>query len=298
MSKKRPVRGLFGQSISEAKDPEVVQIAKLALRLARRHLAPYSHPKSPRTYTQPQLFACLIVKAHLGVTYRKAEELITLMPAVREAIGLDQVPRFTTLQTFAARPEILAIVDDVLRQIGRAVNRACPQDAAIDGTGMETTVASAHFVSRSGQRRTRYVKLMIAVLCTSAIPCALFVDWGPSNDMRQAWACRAKLMRSTKPTWLWGDGAFDSEPWHEANWKGWGVPSFAPVNARGGDGRVTGFYRSAFSEVAVEGYGRRWACETVNSAFKRVSGSALRARHEHTLFAEAALVVAAYGIKR
>lgn len=298
MSKKRIARGLFGQPISEAKDPEVVQIARLALRLARRHLAPYSHPKSPQTSTQPQLFACLIVKAHLGVTYRKAEELITLMPAVQEAIGLTRVPRFTTLQTFAARPEIISIVDDVLRRIGRAVNEACPQDAAIDGTGMGTTVASAHFVSRSGQKRTRYVKLMIAVLCTSAIPCALFVDWGPSNDMRQAWACRAKLMRSTRPAWLWGDMAFDSEPWHEANWRDWGVPSYAPVHMRGGTGRVSGFYRSTFSEVNVESYGRRWACETVNSAFKRVSGSALRARLERTLFTEAALVVAAYAIKR
>jgi Transposase DDE domain len=298
MSKKRRSRGLFGQPVSDAKGSEIVQIARLAMRLSRRHLADYSHPKSPQIFTQPQLFACLIVKAHLGVTYRKAEELIGLMPAVREAIGLTRVPRFTTLQTFAARPEIIAIVDGVLRQIGRAVNEACPQDAAMDGTGMETTVASAHFVSRSGQKRTRYVKLMIAVLCASAIPCALFVDWGPSNDMRQAWACRAKLMRATKPTWLWGDSAFDSEAWHEANWRDWGVPSYAPVNMRGGATRVRGFYRNAFSEVKVEGYGRRWACETVNSAFKRVSGSALRSRHQHTLFAEAALAVAAYGIKR
>ena len=81
MSKKRAARGLFGQPISESKEPEIVQIAKLALRLGRRQLADYSHPKSPQTFTQPQLFACLMVKAHLGVTYRKAEELLSLMPA-------------------------------------------------------------------------------------------------------------------------------------------------------------------------------------------------------------------------
>src|ERR1700676_681112 len=101
MAKRRRERGLFGQPISEAGDQEIVKVVKLALRLARRHLADYSHPKSPQKLTQPQLFACLILKAHLDQTYRKTEELLILMPGVREAIGLEEVPRFTTLQTFA-----------------------------------------------------------------------------------------------------------------------------------------------------------------------------------------------------
>ena len=274
----------------------MVRIVKLALRLAKRHLADYSHEKSPRKFTQPQLFACLILKAHLGCTYRKCEELLILMPAVREAIGLDSVPRFTTLQAFADRPEILALIDGVLASIGRAVNKARPQDAAADGTGMETTSASAHFVSRAGRRRTKFVKLMIGVLCATVIPCALVVDWGPSHDMRQAWALREKLRATTKPTWLWGDGAFDCEAWHQANWEGWGVKSYAPTTVKSHDGRVSGFYRNAF-QTPVHEYGRRWMAESVNSGIKRVSGPTLRSRKQNTLFAEAALKVAAYAIK-
>lgn len=296
MGKKRRERGLFGQSVREAGDQEIVRVMRLALRLGRRHLADYAHVKSPRKFTQPQLLACLILKAHMGCTYRRTEELLILMPAVREAIGLRGVPRFTTLQTFADRPEILALIDGVLRSIGRAVNKARPQDAAVDGTGLETTSASAHFLSRAGRQRTKFVKLMMGVLCAAVIPCALVVDWGPSHDMKQAWALRAKLKATTDPTWLWGDGAFDSEAWHKANWEDWGVPSYAPTTVRSADGRVSGVYRNLFQTPVTE-YGRRWMCESVNSAIKRTTGSTLRSRKPNTLFAEAALKVAAYAVR-
>lgn len=296
MAKRQRERGLFGQVIHDAGDPEIVRIVRLALRLARRRLSDYAHVNSPKKFTQPQLFACLILKAHLGCTYRKTEELLILMPAVRESIGLGEVPRFTTLQMFADRPEIMALIDGVLASIGRAVSRHRPQDAAADGTGLETTSASAHFVSRSGRRRTKFVKLMIGVLCASVIPTALVVDWGPSNDMRQAWALREKMRAACKPVVLWGDGAFDCEAWHRANWEEWGVPSYAPTTVRSAGGHVNGFYRHAF-QVAIKEYGRRWMCESVNSAIKRISGSTLRSRKQNTLFAEAALKVAAYAIK-
>jgi hypothetical protein len=297
MDKKRRARGLFGQPLSEAGDQEIVRTVKLALRLARRSMSDYAHKKSPQKFTQPQLVACLILKAHLDLTYRKAEELLTLMPAVREAIGLKSVPRFTTLQTFADDARTLEVVDAILRQIGRAVNRARPQDAAIDATGLETSSASAHFVSRAGRKRTKFVKLSIAVLCGALIPCALVADWGPSHDMKQAWALLGKLRGTTRPTWLWGDSAFDCERLHEWCWDDWGVPSYAPTVVRSHDGHVSGIHRALFTTPAKE-YGRRWASETVNSAFKRVSGSTLRSRKPLTQFIEAALKVGAYAIKR
>lgn len=296
MSKRKRERGLFGQSIQDPGDHETVRVVKLALRLARRHLADYSHPKSPHKFTQPQLFACLILKAHLGCTYRRCEEMLALLPAVREAIGLVEVPRFTTLQMFADRPEIMALIDGVPASIGRAVNRAEPQDAAVDGTGLETTSVSAHFTSVSGRKRTKYVKVMLGVLCASVIPMAAVIDWGPSHDLKQAWALRQKIKATTRPNWLWGDGAYDCEAWHKANWEQWGVPSYAPTTVRSADGTVTGLYRNLFQHPVVE-YGRRWSCETVNSGMKRTTGSVLRSRKQSTLFAEAALKVAAYAIK-
>lgn len=116
----------------DAKDTETVRVAQLALRLARRHMADYFHPKSPRKFTQPQLFACLVLKAHLGLSYRRTEEMLVLMPAVREALGIVEIPRFTTLQEFAHRASIGSPVDGVLRSLARGA----PQDAVLDGTGL------------------------------------------------------------------------------------------------------------------------------------------------------------------
>lgn len=293
-------RGLFGQAVVEAHDRELVRTVRLALRVARKHLADHPHVNAPRKFTQPQLFACLILKAITGATYRRTEEMLVLMPAVREALGLRGVPRFTTLQAFADRPDVPALIDAVLTTLGRAAVKHERQDAALDGTGVETTSASAHFVSRAGRRRTKYVKLMIAVLCASVMPAALVVGWGPTHDMREAWAVRAKLLDAcgrSPPTMLWGDGAFDCEAWHRRNWEETKTPSYAPVTVKRHDGSVGGFYRKAFHEVRPREYGRRWMCESVNSAIKRMTGSTLRSRKERTLFAEAALKVAAYALK-
>lgn len=296
MVRKPTQRGLFGQPVRDAKDTETVRVAQLALRLARRHMADYSHPKSPRKFTQPQLFACLVLKAHLGLTYRRTEEMLVLMPAVREALGIVEIPRFTTLQEFADRASIGALVDGVLRSVGRSFAKGAPQDAALDGTGLETTSASAHFTSRAGRKRTKYVKLMLGVLCAAVAPCALAVAWGPSHDLRQAWEVRDKLLEACRPTMLWGDSAFDCEEWHRSGWEDLRAPTYAPTVVRTEDGHVNGFYRQIFT-APVKEYGRRWMCESVNSAIKRTTGSTLRSRKESTLFAEAALKVAAYAIK-
>lgn len=267
-------RGPFGQPVRDAKDTETVRVAQLALRLARRHMADCSHPKSLRKFTQPQLLACLVLKAHLGLTYRRTEEMLVLMPAVREALGIVEVPRFTTLQEFANRDSIGALVGGVLRSVGRNVAKGVPQGAALDGTGLETRSASAHFTSRTGRKRTKYVNLMLGVPCAAVAPCALAVDWGPPHDLRQAWEVRDKLLQACRPTTLWGDSAFDCEEWHRSGWGNLGAPTCAPTEVRTEDGHVNGFYRQTL-RAPVREYGRRWMCRSVNSAIKRTTGTLL-----------------------
>jgi hypothetical protein len=57
----------------------------MALELAQQVLPPYSHPKSPHKFTQPQLLACLIVKAYLRQSYRGIVELLALSDGLRQA---------------------------------------------------------------------------------------------------------------------------------------------------------------------------------------------------------------------
>jgi hypothetical protein len=111
-----------------------------------------------------------------------------------------------------------ATIDGVLASIGRPESRRRPQDAALDGTGMKCTSASTLFVSGALCKRTKFVKLMLGVLCTAVMPVVLVVDLGPSHDMKQRCTLREKMKETCKPTMLWGDRVFDSERWHKANW--------------------------------------------------------------------------------
>lgn len=189
-----------------------------------------------------------------------------------------------------------------LRDLARVKMKHVKQNAALDGTGVETTSASAHFISRlegAGRRRTKFVKIMLGVLCAAVMLGAMEVGWGPTNDMREAWRVREKLLEAcgeNKPTMLFGDGAFVCEAWHRANWETTNTHSYAPVTIKSDDGSVGGLYRNAFSEMKPREYGQRWTCKSANSAIKRMTGATLRSRKENTLFTEAALKVAAYTI--
>ena len=59
---------------------------------------------------------------------------------------------------------------------------------------------------------------------------------------------------------------------------------------------MSALYRNTF-QMPIEGYGRRWMCESVNGGAKRVSGDNLRSRKQNTKFAEAGLKVLAYAVK-
>ena len=79
-----------------------------ALAAARRALPAYSHRNSPKTFTQHQLFACLVLKNFLKADYRGVVAHLRDAPSLAEAIGLEQVPHFTTLQKAAKRLLVFA----------------------------------------------------------------------------------------------------------------------------------------------------------------------------------------------
>ena len=112
--------------------------------------------------------ACLILRAYLKTTCRGVLELLSLSPNLREALGMqDKLPHYTTLQKFSARSQVLAIADAMIRTIGRAAGQPqfAKSSAAMDATGLETTTASAHFQSRTGRTRRKWVKVSTIVLC-------------------------------------------------------------------------------------------------------------------------------------
>lgn len=278
----------------------MLDVAAMAIRLARRCVRRYAHRNSPQRFTQPQLLACLILKALLRFTYRGVEDILAISPALRETLGLTCVPHFTTLQKFASAVNMPALLDALLaccvRQvIGPRMPRV--RDVVIDATGMESGCASAYFLTRAGRKRSRWIKTSVVALCDAVMPMALHVDWGPSGDPKHALPALRKAATLARPRRVWGDAGYDSESVHAFCFEVWRSRSYAPPIRRHGSTVLRSRYRRRMRDKPRD-YGRRWTIESLFSAIKRICGSALTARREHTLKAEAALRIVAYAVRR
>jgi len=95
-----------------SKSPRKVTLQAFAL--ARETLPAYSHPNSPRKFTQHQLFALLVLKAHQGQDYRGVVALLDDMPELVGELGLRVIPHFTTLQKASDRLLLTAHVQQLL----------------------------------------------------------------------------------------------------------------------------------------------------------------------------------------
>jgi hypothetical protein len=131
-------------------------------------LPDYSHKCSPKTYTQPQLFACLVLKEFLHRDYRGIEDLLNDTPELAAVIELKKVPDFTTLQKAAERllvSQAASRLLDMTVRLGKFVGKLDTKAplVAMDGTGLESRHASAYYVRRKAfdqaQRRLRFKTL-------------------------------------------------------------------------------------------------------------------------------------------
>src|SRR5829696_5607434 len=75
-------------------------VARRALRAGADALPPYAHRFSPKVYTQPQLFACLALKAFFRTDYRGVAQPLA---DLTDPLQLRPVPHFTTLHKAGKR---------------------------------------------------------------------------------------------------------------------------------------------------------------------------------------------------
>ena len=79
------------------------KVLLVAHAVAIEAFAAYSHLFSPKKFTQHQLFAVLVLKEFMRCDYRKVAELLEECPDLREVIGLESVPHYTTIQKASKR---------------------------------------------------------------------------------------------------------------------------------------------------------------------------------------------------
>jgi hypothetical protein len=148
---------------ARASTPKLEREAQLTMHLRGQHMTEYGSARSRQDFTQRRLMSCLILRAYLKTTDHGLLEISAGHGRLRVILGMEEeLPHFTTLQMFSARSRVLELADALIARIGqrslrRQAKREEPVAVAIDATGMETTVASAHFVSRAGRVHRRWV---------------------------------------------------------------------------------------------------------------------------------------------
>ena len=278
---------------------ELLDVMQLTMRVAWRQLSDYSCPKSRHTFTQPQLLACLVLRALKKLTYRGVTELLEASDSLREVLGLDRVPAHTTLIEFSKKlgPQTLdALIGEVLavlQERGLVVHAV-----AIDSTGVETRAASTHYLSRSKGQRGGYIKLALAVACTSIVLISATAAVGPGNDLAQAPHLLWRSATRCHPDWLLADRGYDAEKIHRFC-RTWGVMSHIPPVPKTQDGTIqSGPGRIRCGRHRPYLYGLRWHVESFISGLKRTCGWTLSARSQPALKTEALLKALAYALRR
>jgi hypothetical protein len=276
----------------------LLEVASLCMTLSKKYVEPYSHRNSPKKFTQSQLLTLLVLRAYLKTTYRGIIEVLEVSDALRQKLGLTQVPNYSTLKKFADRSSVLEIIDALLLELVRQF-AAQDTEAAVDSTGFETTSASAHFQSKTGRKRSKFVKVLVCVMASTLIPSSVVLGWGPSNDKQDAPDLLAKASNVNQPQVLYADAGYDADWVHQFCRETWNVESIIKPAVHRSDGGLNGVYRPEMTEenLKAKGYGRRWLVESFMSGLKRTTGGALTARSQQALFVEAALRVLAYAFR-
>ena len=99
----------------------------MAYQVAQRALPLYSHPFSPKTFTQHQLFACLALKTFLQTDYRQIIAILSDSPSLCQTINLTKLPHYTTLQKadkklYGRRCQAETVFSMIKRNLGEVIH--------------------------------------------------------------------------------------------------------------------------------------------------------------------------------
>jgi hypothetical protein len=272
----------------------------MALAIGSKVFRLYSHRCSPKTFTQPQLFACLVLKEAMKLDYRGAAALLADSFSLREAIGLKETPHFTTLQKASkrllCRSRVRRLLDHTITRARRAkILRKRVALAAIDSSGFEAQHASRYFVKRRErggnfrEKRHRityrhFPKLAVLCDCRSHLILAAHPELGPSPDFGNLDPVFTQASGRIHMETLLADAGYDAEWIHVFVRFAFGTRTIIPAqHGRKSTSPPVGYHRRLMGfRLNKKKYGQRWQVETVFSMIKRRLGEATGARTYHS----------------
>ena len=287
-----------------------VRVARQALAIGAQRLRLYAHRFSPKKFTQPQLFACLVLKTFFKTDYRGISQQLVDHSDLRTVLNLKTVPHFTTLHKASkrllrlarARRLFTATVHRFLKRRRRL------RRAALDSTGLECGHRSSYYVRRrNGTLKrwqtvtySRYAKLEAAFDCQSHLLVGVLVGRGPRVDTDRFVPLLDDTLTRVQLDAALADAGYDSEPNHRYARETRGVRSFIPATAgRPTTKPPTGKYRRQMKQrlnKTYGAYGQRWQGETGFSMIKRRLTSTVHGRTYWSQCREMLLIAITYNI--
>lgn len=283
-----------------------LRLAREALELGLKSLPAYSGRFSRHDFTQPQLFATLVLKVFFKTDFRGIVAILAEWPDLRRALGLKKVPHYSTLCYAQERllrdgrfDRLLSVVWAQAQRQGLVDDKP---ELAIDATGLETRHVSAHYMNRRGELRFEqktWPKLTAVYHTATHLIAGAVAGRGPSSDSAQCPPAIRQAAANLRPYRMLGDKGYDSEPIHQLCRDELGIRSTViPLNPRntGRKWPKTKYRRQMRKRFFKHVYGQRWQAESGFSRHKRRLGSALTARSEKTQRSEILLRVLVHNL--
>ncbi len=176
--------------------------------LKRMQVPLYSSNYSKKTYTIHQHLLCLCIKEIQKQSYRDCRDFLDEFDNLQEALGLTQVPHYTTPQKCLQRfpPRWYRFL---LRQLTLVVKSRA--SAVIDGTGVMQTTASFSYIKRIGRRirKRDYFKVLIII---DPLDGFILIAWGVHGNCHESpWFIPMLEDIPVPLNDVCGDKGFDSE---------------------------------------------------------------------------------------
>ena len=272
----------------------------VALAAGKEAFSDYSHVYSPHKFTQPQLFACLVLKEFEKKDYRGITQLLLDCPDLQQVLELKSVPHFTTLQKASQRllkqKRVRQLIELTVKRIRKRGTHV--KYAAVDSSGFDAHHASRYFIHRTAVNKKgkepkkkvsykKYGKLMLVVCCATHTILAAVASAGPTPDIDQLAEILDRLPHSQRVLHMVADAGFDSGPNHRLLRECHGIRSTIPPDhgrpPKDPNTLPTDKYRRLMkTRFNRKAYRNRPQVETVNSMLKRNLGAALRGRSHHS----------------
>ena len=287
-----------------------LRVARQALAVGHKALPQYAHQFSPKKFTQPQLFACLVLKTFFKTDYRGLVAHLDDNFDLRAVLGLRIVPHFTTVQKASRRllriPAARRLFRTTVRRFLKRRRRV--RRAALDSTGLECGHRSFYYVRRrNGYPKrwqtvaySRYAKLEASFECSTHLLLAVLVGRGPRVDVDRFVPLLDATLDQVRLGAALADAGYDSEPNHRHAREQRGVRSFIPASSgRPSPKPPVGRYRRQMKQRLTKDYGRygqRWQAETGFSMLKRRVAACVHGQTYWSQCRELLLIAITYNI--